>query len=378
MLDKNFFKALAIMVGTIIGVGIFTIPFVVVKSGLIPFLILLPLLAFVQHLFHRYYADIIIATGEKHRLPGYVEKYFGPKSKIYITTITLVGVYGSLLAYTIVGGIFAHGLLGNIFGGSVFIYSIILFFIQSFVVLYGLKLISRVESYLTVLLLATILVIIWKSFGLIDVDNFTAISWPYLLLPYGPIFFSVGGDAAIPEVCRLLNGRRDDITKAIRWGTYIPAVITGLFAIGIIGATGALTTSDTLSGLNAVFSSGMMKIALALGLLSVITSFITLMQATKEIFYWDLKISKKISWVLAMIPPFVLFLFGAHNLTKVVSFTGAVAGGLIGIIFIWLFYKVKNGSPNGVMISSKMNKKIAIILSIFFIIGFIYSLFELL
>jgi len=376
MLDKNFFKALATLVGTIIGVGIFTIPFAVVKAGLIPFLILLPLLVYVQHLFHIYYMEIIIATGEKHRLPGYVEKFFGPRAKKWTLVLVLMAVYGSLLAYIITGGLFAYEFFSPMIGGNLYVYTLILFAVQSIIVLYGLKMIARVESWLTTLLIGAIVLVFLKTTSFFSPSNFTALDWHYFLLPYGPIFFAVGGDAAIPEVCRLLKGEREQIKKVIKWSAYITLIVTGLFALAIVGATGALTSPDTLAGLKMIFGKGFISLALLLGLLAVITSFITFAQATKEIFFWDLKINKTKSWLLALIPPLLFYIFGLQNLTQVVAFTGSVSGGLIGIIFVWLFYKAKK-SQQGVLIESKINKAVALALSIFFIIGFIYSLYFL-
>jgi tyrosine-specific transport protein len=376
MHNKNFFKALATLVGTIIGVGIFTIPFAIMKAGLIPFLILLPLLVYVQHLFHVYYMEIIIATGEKHRLPGYVEKFFGPRAKKWSLGLVLAAVYGSLLAYIITGGLFAFELLSPILGGNLYVYTLVLFAIQSVIVLYGLKMIARVESWLTALMIAAIVLVLIKAGSFFDPANITAFNWQFLLLPYGPIFFAVGGDAAIPEVCRLLKGERKEIKKVIKWSAYITLIVTGLFVLAIVGATGALTTPDTLAGLKTIFGSGFVFIALLLGLLAVVTSFITFAESTKEIFFWDLKINKTKAWLLALIPPLIFYVLGFHNLTQVVAITGSVSGGLIGIIFVWLFYKAKK-SPQGVLIESKINRTVAWILSIFFIIGFIYSIYFL-
>ncbi len=377
-MNKNYFQAIATLVGTIIGVGLFSVPFVVAKAGILSLLLLLPALAFVQHLFHRFYAEIIMASGEKHRLPGYVEKYFGENARNLVLAVTLVASYGSLLAYTIVGGIFLNQLAEPYFGDNLFICTTILFAAQALIVLFGLKLIAKVETLLTVLLLLTLVVIFGKSMDYFDLGNFTPVNWALFLLPYGPIFFSVGGDAAIPEVCRLLAGDAKKIKSAIKWGTVIPAIFTFLFVAAVVGVTGARTTPDTLLGLAAVFPQKIIDIAVALGLLAIITSFITVAQATKEIFYWDLKVNKKTSWLLALLPAYLFYLFGIQNLTKVVSFTGSVTGGLIGIILIWLFFKVKNGTKDGIQIETRLTKNMAVFLSFVFALAFIFSLIEIL
>jgi len=377
-MNRNYYQAVATMVGTIIGVGLFSIPFVIAKAGILPLLLLLPALAYVQHLFHKFYAEIVMASDEKHRLPGYVEHYFGKKRRDLVLFIVLIGTYGSLLAYVIVGGIFLNQLLSPYFGENLFFYTTLLFILQALIVLFGLKLIAKVEFLLTALLLLTLLMIFGKSVSFLDVHNFTPVNWLYFLLPYGPIFFAVGGDAAIPEVCRLLAGEKQKIKRAIAWGTYIPAAFTLLFIVAVVGVTGADTTPDTLVGLSKVFPQKMMDLAVALGLLAIITSFITVAEATKEIFVWDLHINKRIAWLLALLPPYFLYLAGLQNLTKVVSVTGSITGGLIGIILIWLFFKVKNGSREGALIETKLTRNMAIFLSCLFAAGFLYSLVEVL
>ena len=377
-MNRNYFQAIATLVGTIIGVGLFSIPFVIAKAGVLPLLLLLPALAFMQYQFHTYYAEIVMAANEKHRLPGYVERYFGKKSRDLVLLIALVGSYGSLLAYIIVGGIFLNQLLLPYFGSHLFFYTTLLFVLQALIVLFGLKLIAKVEFFLTILLLLTLMMIFGKSMSYFDINNFIPVNWLYFLLPYGPIFFAVGGDAAIPEVCRLLAGEKQQIKKAIAWGTYLPAFFTFLFVVAVVGVTGANTSPDTLVGLSAVFPKKVMDLAVGLGLLAIVTSFITVAQATKEIFYWDLHIDKSISWLLALLPPFFLYLAGLQNLTKVVGFTGSVTGGLMGIILIWVFFKVKNGSREGALIESKLSRNMAIFLSCLFAAGFLYSFIEIL
>ncbi len=376
-MSKNYLRAIGTLVGTIIGVGIFSIPFVVSKAGIMPLLILLPLLGFAQHLFHKFYAEIILADGEMHRLPGYVAKYFGENSRNIVLIIVLIASYGGLLAYIIIGGIFTHSLLEPIWGGSPFIYSSVLFLLGALIVFFGLKLIAGVELYLSVLMVLAIGLLSWRSFNYVDLSNYSLIDWRYVFLPYGPIFFSVVGDAAIPEVCRLLGNDKKKIKNVIRWGTFIPVAVTLLFVVAALGVTGVNTTPDTLIGLRSFLSPALISVALILGLLAVFTSFLTLAQATKEIFVWDFKIKREVAWFLALIPPYLLYLIGLHNLTSVVSFTGSVMGGILGIILIWLFFKVKNGSRQGGVMETKLSKKMALILSFLFILGFVSTMIEI-
>lgn len=375
-MNNNYFKAIATMVGTILGVGIFSIPFVIAQSGILPFLILLPLLAFAQYVFHKLYAEIIIATGEKHRMPGYVAKYFGEQAKYIVLFFVLIASYGSMLAYVLVGGSFLHQLLFPVFGGSQFLYTTILYIMVATIVLYGLKLIAKIDALLAVLLLLTVVMVIGNSLFNINLENYQLVSWPYFLLPYGPIFFAVGGDVAIPEVCRLLDNDRRQVKKAIIWGTFVPAAIIFSFVLAVVGVSGGRTSPDTLAGLASFLPLNVIKIALAFGLMTITTAFLSVAESAKETYVWDLKINKKIAWALALSPAFILYLLGVNNLTSVVSFTGSITGGILGITLIWLFFKVKNSTNNGAKIQTKLTRGMAIFLSFLFVAGFIYSLIE--
>ncbi|MFA4833630.1 MAG: aromatic amino acid transport family protein [Patescibacteria group bacterium] len=374
-MSKNYFHAVATLAGTIIGVGMFSIPFVINKAGIILLFVYLPLLGAVQYFLHKIYAEIILSTEEKHRLPGYAEKYISKKGKVISLIIGLVGDYGALLAYIIVGGIFLHELLNPVFGGNIFIYSLILFFLQAFIVLSGIKLIASMELAMTGLLILIVGLLSWHGWGYINFDNFKLVSWPDVFLPYGPIFFAVGGSAAIPSVCKLLAQKRENIKSAIFWGTFIPVAMMLVFTFVIVGITGNNTSPDTLVGLRSVLSDGIIVFALILGLLAIITSFLVVAQSVRETFWWDFKINKNIAWALACFIPLLLYLLGLRDLTKIVSLAGAFTGGLIGLLYIWLLLKVKKKREQPSIIKNKINKLTIILLSSLFIFGLIYEVY---
>ncbi|MFA4941110.1 MAG: aromatic amino acid transport family protein [Patescibacteria group bacterium] len=374
-MSKNYFHAIATLIGTIIGVGMFSIPYVISKSGIILLFIYLPILGTVQYFLHKIYAEIVLSTKEKHRLPGYAEKYIGKKGKILSFIINILASYGTLLAYIIIGGIFLHELIGPILGGSVFSYSLILFALQAIIVLLGLRLIASVELGMTGLLLFVIGLLVWRGWSYIEPANFNLVSWPYIFLPYGPIFFAVGGADAIPTMCKLLAQKKDNIKSAIAWGTFIPLVVTMIFAFVIVGITGGNTSPDTLVGLRAVLSDGVIIAVLSLGLLSIITSFLITAQAAREIFWWDFGMNKNIAWALACFVPLILYLLGLQNLTKIVSLTGAITGGLIGLLYIWLLIEVKKKAEQPSIIKNKINKPVVWVLSFLFISGLIYEIY---
>jgi len=377
-MSKNYLLAIATLMGTIIGVGLFTVPYVTTISGILPLIFYIIVLAILQNYLHLLYAEIVLATRGAHRLPGYVEKYNGRFGKFITLIITIFSDYGAMLAYIIVGGLFLHQLLNPILGGNLVIYTSILFLFEVLIVFFGIKLIAGAEFVMTGLLVLIIALISWYGLAFIKLDNYTLVNWQNIFLPYGPIFFAISGMAAIPEVCKLLAREKDKIKSAIAWGTYLSAVLMLIFVLAIVGMTGQNTTPDTLSGLNQIFGDGVIKIALVFGLLAIVTSMICIAQASREVFWWDFKLNKNLSLILACLVPFFIYLAGMRNITKVVSLTGAISGGILGIVAIYLIFKVKQKCELESAIKNKINKIAGFGLSLLFVLGLVYEIWNVL
>ncbi len=363
--------------GAIIGVGVFAIPFAINQAGIIPLFVFMIGLAAIQYFLHLLFAEVVLSTKDKHRLPGFAEKYAGEKSQAATFAVEIIGAYGSILAYIIVGGLFLNQLLGPYFGGSVLIYSSCLFIFVTAITFFDIKLISGTELILTGILILIIGLIAWRGFGYVAMANYHLVDWNNIFLPYGPIFFSVGGMMAIPEVCRLLANEKNKIKSAIAWGTFISAGLMLFFVLLVLGITGAKTSPDTLFGLSQVLQDGVVTFALVFGLLAIITSYILTAQATEEIFEWDFKLNNKLAWFLAGFVPYFLFLLGLADLTKVISFTGAVTGGLSGLILIWLVIIIKAKPEKVSAVKNKLTKPMAYFLSCLFILGMIYEIWSI-
>jgi tyrosine-specific transport protein len=374
IMSKNYFKAIAILAGTVLGAGIFTVPFVIQKAGILSILIYFPLLHGVQLTLHLIYAEIVLATKEKHRMVGYVGIYFNGFYKKIAFLISLLGKNGTLVAYIILGGMFLHQLLGPFWGGNLVFYTTLLFIIETTIVLLGLKMIAKAEVFLTVLLVIAIGALSWRSFGHLNVGNYELLNFENLLMPYGAIFFAIGGQAAIPEICQLLQNEKRKIRSAIIWGTFLPVALIAFFAFLMIGVTGANTTPDVLAGLANQLDSWIMVLALLFGLLAVVTSYIVISQSLKEIYWWDEGINKYLAWFLATTIPFGIYLIGVNDLIAVIGLTGAITGGLYGIILISIYLKVQDKKRRRLVYKKYLNKKLAWGLSLAFILGVVLEI----
>lgn len=376
-MDKNYLRAISVVIGATIGAGIFTIPFVISRAGFFLFCLYLPILAFIEYVFMKLYAEIVLSTQTIHRLPGYAEKYLGQKAKIISSIASIANGYGILLAYIIASGIFLNLFLKPWFGEDTFFYATIAFVIGSLIVFFGIKIISTIDVTLAAFSIIIIFLIIWRGFPSAHLSNYILIDGKNILLPYGPIFFAISGKTAVPEVCVLLKDKKEKIKDALAWGIFIPTIIIFIFVLMVVGITGINTTPDTLTGLNQTLGNGVVKLALLFGIISVFTSFLIIGQSLKEIYWWDFKINQHLAWLFTFVIPYGLYGLGVKDLTKIVSLSGSLAGGISGIILILIVLKVKKKVKKKSILQTTLKKSVIYALSTLFILGFLYEIWRL-
>ncbi|MFA5052336.1 MAG: aromatic amino acid transport family protein [Patescibacteria group bacterium] len=334
---RHFIFALAMFVGTIIGVGIFGLPYVGARVGfpvMIGFILIMGALAVVIHIF---FSELAAKTTGLHRLPGYAEIYLGAGAKRATLIIQLLNLFGALLAYLIIGGQF----LAYLFGGSVYLYTFIFLLLGALLIWRDQQSIGTVELILLVIFVLVVIFFSVLGFGHVQSDHLGTTDWRYIFLPYGVVIFSLWGTSIIPEVKEMLGGDRRQLRKLIMWGIGISAVIYLLFMTVVIGVSGPQTTSDAISGLRVSFGDWVLKIGYVFGILTTFTSFITLGLTVKKLFWYDYGVPKRIAWFVAVTVPVLMFVSGLKDFITVIGLTGAVMLGLEGIIITIIYLKIK-------------------------------------
>ena len=179
MANKQFIYGLATVAGTIIGVGLFSLPYITSKVGFWVMLFYFFILASVMIAVALIYCEISLRTKGLHRLPGYAEKYLGPWGKRIAFITTSLGLMGAILAYLIIGGQFLNSFLGPVFGSSNLIYTLIFFSDGAFLIFFGIKSIAKTELLGLGLFFAVLLIIFLRGFSLIKIENLFNFDWMY-------------------------------------------------------------------------------------------------------------------------------------------------------------------------------------------------------
>jgi tyrosine-specific transport protein len=368
---KQYFLALATFSGTIIGVGLFGLPYVTLKAGVIPVLFYFALITLVMTISHLVFGEICLRTEKQQRLPGYTETYLGKKYKFIPVISNSVGLFGANLAYTIIGGGFLANLFIPIFGGNELAYFLVFFASGAFIIYIGSRAIAKSELLSIVIFLIVFTFIFIKGFPYVRMDNFNLFngSFSNLFLPYGVILFSLSGMSVIPEAREILGKNGKLLKNIIIVGTLVPAVIYLLFIFLILGASGQSTTQDALTGLRAVLGPNILIFGFIFGIITTFTSYISIGLTLKKIFWYDLKFDHFESWVIATFMPVILYFIGLKDFIKIISFTGAVTMGIDMTLVYLIHLKAKTIGKKSPEYKMNIPMPAVYILILLFLIG---------
>jgi len=333
----NFFKALATFTGTIIGVGIFGLPFVAMKAGFLTVLIYFIFLAFITIVVNRLYGEVACDTQKVARTPGYVEEYIGSKPKKLSLIITSVSLFGVLLAYLILGGEFLHLFLAPHFGGSLILYVLIFFLIGIAFIYKGIKSIAGLQFVMLIIFLAILFFFLYQATPFINIKNFFTFNSHFAIFPYGIILFSLAGTALIPEIKEMVNRDRRQLNKIINLGVIIASFCYLVFILAFLGATGEKTSENAIANFALIAGQRIVVVGYIFGLITAFTSFISLGLTLKKMFHYDFKIPSFISWLIACFVPLGLYFIGFRNFLEVIGITGAVLLGIESLIILLIY-----------------------------------------
>lgn len=340
---KKIIYALSTLSGTIIGVGLFSLPYITSQVGIWVVLGYFLVLTFLVILIHQLFAKVALETPDFLRLPGYAQIYLGQWGKRVALISGILGFLGSILAYLIVGGQFLTSLFSPVFGGNNLFYTLLFFLIGAGLIFLGIKAIAKVEFWGLILFLAVLMAIFFRGFPFLKIENLLISlggtkDW---FLPYGPILFSLWGATLVPEVEEMLGENKKLLKKIIPLAILIPALIYLFFIYLITGITGSQTSPEAIIGLKNFLGDGIVSLALFFGFLTTFTSFITLGLTLKKVFWYDLKIEKNLAFFIACFVPLTLFLIGVKSFIPVISFVGGIMLGIDGILILLMYQKIR-------------------------------------
>ena len=333
---SKIIEALGLLLGMIIGAGLFALPYSFSKSGVLAGSLIFVGVFLISWLMHLLFSAIIYSTPGKHRFPGYIKIHLGDGASQIAFIFSILSAYGAMLAYGILGSIF----LGAIFGLDFFLGGVIFFVIGGILFFLSLREVGKINFYLTFLLLAFILVLSFWLLPDISLQNFNPPPIPDWFLPYGILLFAFGGYSALPDLHDVMGRDSRSLSKKIIfWSIFISAIFYLIFIFAVLGTTGSATSEDAILGLKGIIGNSAALIGSIIGILTVFTSYVVFGADLKLTFEYDYKFPDFVSWFFSFFPPIAIFALGFNDLVKILSIVGSVGLGIFAIFILIISWK---------------------------------------
>ena len=385
MYTRAEYLSIATVIGTVVGAGIFGLPYIAAQAGFLTVAVYIVVLGAMVAAMHLMYGEIVLRTKDHHFLPGYAARYLGPWGKRLALAFIVPGLLGTLLAYGIIGGHFIVILLAGILPDNAFLYGFLFSIACLFLVMGRIKLLAELELGVVALLLLTVVGLTLGAMPFFDLTNITSgpiTTLPWLFLPYGVVLYAVSGFESIPEVREIFeatpDGRRSSYVKAILTGTLIPAFIYIIFTAAVLGVTGARTTEDALQGLaQSPVIDGVVRLAALFGLLAIIGGYMVMADNLKKILWYDLGLPKVLSWLAVFGITLIIYLFNHENFVTIIGVVGAIAGGLGGVMTVLIHHRARRQGNRQPEYRVPLSTALGAVMILLFVLGAGYQLWTL-
>lgn len=336
----SFWRGVRPLVGTAVGVGFFSLPYVFAQAGYGIALLELIVLAAVQIIFLWIYADLSLIRKDHGRFLHIIGDTFGPFGKS-LSMISFFGaLWGAMIAYILAGGEFLSFILRAWFSVDSHVPSLVLGGVLMIALLGGAFTVRAVQRYLFPFFFCVIAILAAVSFASIDVHNLATISPHAWVLPLGVILFSLSAISAIPEMRDELLGDRQRLRQAIFWGIIIIASVYAFFSAIVVGIAGPGTSEQAIATF-ARIAPWTVLLGSLLGFTTITTAYVNIGAALMNTLLYDFKFRYISAWAFIGGVPFFAVLFGVKDVVTVVQYAGGVMSALLGILVLLAYEKIR-------------------------------------
>jgi amino acid permease len=330
------FLATCILAGTIIGAGIFSLPYVVSQLGLVLGFLFLYVFFVIYLLVHRMYADLLAKESGTHDFSFLAHKYFKPFSARITTWIVILELTFVLLVYLTV----APGLLKISFGVEGTLYLLVFWLISSLFIFLPLRFTGIAHALATIAIVGIVGLAVYSGFSKPLVTSpFESMNLALFFLPFGPLLFSFSGRPAISKVVEeqkeaSVSGHWFPLKRVIFWGTAIPAILYAVFIISVL----KMEPHPLPEALKSVsLPADFLRFFGILGLLATWTSYFMAGKNIRDILYKDRGVPSWIGYLIPCVLPIVMFFTVSSSFFLVLSLTGGVFLACEGICIIMMW-----------------------------------------
>ncbi len=367
--EERFLEATGVLVGIMIGVGFYGIPFAFAKAGFLVGTLWLIALAVIIGFFDLLFTELMLSTKGAHQITGYVHIWLGPWARRVSMIAHFISLYGALLAYIIVVGEFLQNVLSRFFSIDPQLYSVGFAVVGAMAWLLRPKTIAKIELVFIALYTAAVVCIV--AFGVRNIQGSHFLGWTpdFWYLPYGIILFALSGLSSLPVQRDILKGREHLIRPAIITALCFTVGLYLLFAAIVVGVSGDATSPAAFAGLFEFLGTPILVLGSLLGILTISTSYIMLGTALFETFRIDYGQSNILSWMLAVTPPVALFIIGFRNFIDIIGLVGGVALGTQCVLILASYLRARRAPQREPEVRVRVSGYVVVLCLLFFAAG---------
>jgi amino acid permease len=341
-MKREVFSASLILVGAIVGAGLFVLPGLLATGGWLPFLASLLVFGGGMILLHLLLIEVILRTKEPKYFTGYVGQYLGKTARRTSFLYVFPGLVGTLLVYALMAGEFLALIvqpwlsLTAVWGSLIFLFSL------SFFIFRGGKTADAVQKRFTLFLLIVLLATLGYALPRLNWGQFSFFQKPLLLSLPGVVFFSLLGWNALPAMVRHLKKKesKKKVGKIIVFTLSGAAFLYFLFSLAVAGLGINITDWTSLSQLP-VSAFYLAKVLALIGLLASLTSFLSLGNYLKNSLVVDYHFPYWLAAMGTILSPLFLYLLGFQQLLSLMGLVGALMGAIQGWVIVFVFLKAR-------------------------------------
>jgi len=325
-----------ILTSTIIGLGVFTLPYTLISSG-IYFYFWFLFIPFIIFIFHLAYSEIIFNIEKRHNLPQLVSLIINKKFKLPLWFVDYFGLICVFLVYLL----FMNNFLIKIFGVD-FDFKLFITLFIIFLIFFEENIFSKIDAIISFLLILLFIFISFYFLSYINLNRYFKIDNLNFWLPYGILLFSYSGYHSLQLVYDLVKKNKGKIIIVNIFSLIIVTLIYLLFTLSIVGSLDKNKISE-ISLLSIIdFLPLYLKIIISiLFLISIITTFVSLAFYLKRGLILDFRIKKFLAWLIVSLSIIIISFFNYDSLVKIVSLIGDLFVGFNILVILLCYLKLK-------------------------------------
>ncbi len=360
---SNELKSFFIIVSTIIGLGVFVLPYTFSKSGYYFFLWLI-FIFFIFLVLHLIFGEILFQTKEKHNLPGLVSLYLHPKLKHLVWVSDYFGMLGVFLIYFIA--------LAKFWSLITTINPVIIKFLFALFNFYFIfKKLSIFARFETILSLSILFIFLIISFFLLPKFSLENLKQSFFnpkepLLPYGILIFAFSGTSALPLVYDLIGKNKKSYFKVNFFALLIISFLYLIYALVVVGFLGQKVSEESLQSLAPHFPFLFLFSAVLLVTLNI--TFVDFAFYLKRGLIYDYNLSEKYADLVLIFSILPLVFWEPLGLIKLIDLISSIFLGFNLLMISLIYLKLKQKEY------FKIPSFLIIFLSLVFVLGIIHGI----